>query len=362
MSLEEWQDWKKKLRKWALELGFIAVGFTTAQPIKGLNGLLQVRLEQGVSTPFESQIIQQRVDPKAVWQDCRGVVALGYELPLTVAPEKGEGILARSAIGEDYHRVINQKLKELAEIMAENHWPGAIRWQVDTGPLVERAFAVRAGLGWIGRNQQLIIPGYGSFVGLALLLLNHELPSDEMILDKCGSCRKCIQACPAQILGKEIFAAKRCYSYLTQSKEVLTPEERIGLGNRIFGCDTCQEACPHNQQRLQEEMQMVSAAGKKRGVDLVDTLNLTKGEFRERFLHTAAGWRGKGILQRNAFLALRNLQDPRLKSWLVDKERALPPILTPYLEEVMEDDVQRENLRSTNRPIRCNASSSCSRE
>ncbi|AFM40743.1 uncharacterized Fe-S protein [Desulfosporosinus acidiphilus SJ4] len=347
MSVNEWQDWKRKLREWAFDLGFAAVGFTTAEPVEGLDSLLEVRLDQGVSTPFESREIRERVDPRVVWPDCQGVVALAYPHPSTAVPNQGEGILARSAIGEDYHRVIQKKLHELSERMTGSHWPGALRWQVDTGPLVERAFAVRAGIGWIGRNQQLIIPGYGSFAGLALLLLDHELPSDELVQNHCGSCRKCIEACPAQILGKDIFAAKNCYSYITQSKEVLTPAERIGLGNRIFGCDTCQEVCPHNQKRVREELRELSIPGKKRGADLLGILNLTKGEFRERFLHTAAGWRGKGVLQRNAFLALRNMQDPRLNSWLAQREKSLPPILTPYLEEAVGEQEHKGSVKGT---------------
>lgn len=332
MGSDERWDWKEEISKWALDLGFVAIGFTTAKPIEGLDLLLQSRFEHGMSTPFESKEIRQRVDPKRVWQDCRGIAALAYPLPDTIGPDKAEGVLARSAIGVDYHRVINQKLNELTERMVTNGWSGDVRRQVDTGPLVERAFAVRAGLGWIGRNQQLIIPGYGSFVGLALLLLDCELPIDAAISNRCGSCEKCVQACPAQILGKELFAAKKCYSYLTQSKEVLTLDESIGLGTRIFGCDTCQEACPHNEQWIQRELRDLSSSRQKRGVDLLDTLNITKKEFNQRFQYTAAGWRGKGVLQRNAFLALRNAQDPRLESWLADRDKRMTPSsLTPYI-------------------------------
>ncbi|WP_407311158.1 tRNA epoxyqueuosine(34) reductase QueG [Desulfosporosinus sp. SB140] len=326
-------DWKKDITKWALDLGFVAIRFTTAEPIAGLEHFLQTRFEQGMSTPFEHKEIRQRVDPKTVWQDCRGMAVLAYPLPHTVAPDKGEGVLARSAVGEDYHRVINQRLKELNKRMVIHHWPGELRWQVDTGPLVERAFAVRAGLGWIGRNQQLIIPGYGSFVCLALLLLDREIPIDDTISNLCGNCQKCEQACPAQILGKEFFAARNCYSYLTQSKEVLTMAEGKGLGARIFGCDTCQEVCPHNQPWIQEELKDLSPASPKRGVDLLNTLSLTKGEFKNDFFPTAAGWRGKGILQRNAFLAMRHAQDARLNLWLTIREKSkIPSILTPYLE------------------------------
>jgi epoxyqueuosine reductase len=236
-------------------------------------------------------------------------------------------------VGEDYHHFMDQKIKRLVEIMATNGWSGTSRWQVDTGPLIERGFAIRAGIGWIGRNQHLIIPGCGSFVALALLLLDQEIePDHPLIPDQCGTCQRCVQACPAQILGKDPFAAKHCVSYLTQSKEVLTPEEGEQLGLRIFGCDTCQEACPHNQKRIEEEH--ASSSSLRRGVDLLETLNLSKGEFHRRFKATAAAWRGKGVVQRNAFLALRNGQDGRYEPWLVarKKDKSVPPIIYPYIE------------------------------
>jgi len=309
--------WKSNIIRWAGELGFVSIGFTSAEPIDGLTQLLQARIDLGAATPFENKEIRQRIAPQAVWPDCQTIVALACPLPYSSFPQEGEGVLARSAVGEDYHHLMAQKISRLVEIMAVNDWPGTSRRQVDSGPLVERAFARRAGIGWIGRNQNLIIPGYGSFVALALLLLDQELEPDQpSIPDHCGTCQRCVQACPAQILGKEPFAAKHCVSYLTQSKEVLTPEEGERLGLRIFGCDTCQEVCPHNNKRIEQETASSSPSSLRRGVDLKDTLNLTKGEFQRRFKATAAGWRGKGVLQRNASFALRNLQ-------------SVPPIITP---------------------------------
>ncbi len=339
MDAVEQMRWKSNMQKWSRELGFTGIGFTTAQPIESLAQLLQTRSTQGLATPFEVTEIELRINPKAGWQACQSVVALVYPLPYSAFPVEGEGILSRSAVGADYHDVLNQKINSLVEIMASNGWPGTTRRQVDTGPLVERAFAIRAGVGWIGRNQQLIVPGYGSFVALALLLLDQELEPDyPHIPEQCGTCERCVQACPAQVLGKDLFAAKHCVSYLTQSKEVLTPEEGKRLGLRIFGCDTCQEVCPHNQKRLEAEQTISSAlttSSLRRGVDLMETLSLTKGEFQRSFKTTSAGWRGKGVLQRNAFLALCNLQDGRSIRWLAERatDQSVPPIIKPYIGE-----------------------------
>jgi epoxyqueuosine reductase len=332
MNTNEQMQWKMNIIKWAYELGFVSIGFTSAEPIDGLAPLLHTRIAQGLETPFESKEIERRIDPKAGWPPCQTIAALAYPLPYSSSSRQGEGIIARSAVGEDYHRIVNKKINSLVEKMAGNGWQGSSRWQVDTGPLVERAFALRAGIGWIGRNQNLIIPACGSFVTLALLLLDQELvPDHSSITNQCGTCQICVQVCPAQILGKEPFAAKHCVSYLTQSKELLKPEEGEQLGLRIFGCDTCQEVCPYNQQRIQEEG--ASSFSLRRGVDLLDTLNLTKGEFQSRYESTAAGWRRKGILQRNAFLAMCNLPDERYKLWLEQKEnaRSIPKFVSPYI-------------------------------
>ncbi|WP_083842256.1 tRNA epoxyqueuosine(34) reductase QueG [Desulfosporosinus youngiae] len=347
MDIVEQTQWKMNIKRWARELGFVSVGFTAAEPIDSLASLLQTRIDQGLMTPFESKVIEQRIDPQAVWQDCRTVAALAFPLPLTVPPQEGEGVMARSAVGEDYHRVIVRKINQLIDRMVNHGWPGFPRFQVDTGPLVERAFALRAGIGWIGRNQHLIIPGYGSFAALALLLLDQEIRQDDpLIPGQCGTCQKCVQACPARIIGQEPFAAKKCVSYLTQSKEVLTSEERHRLGLRIFGCDTCQEVCPHNQKRLEEEAlaedpglcppaASTAPAPFCRGVNLYEILNLSKGEFIKRYKATAAGWRGKGVLQRNAFLALRNAQDARSEQWLAEREKdkSVPPVILPYIQD-----------------------------
>lgn len=275
------------------------------------------------------------------------MVVLAYPLPLTSQPQANEGVVAHSAVGEDYHRVLRSRLDKLLQKLSEAGWPSEqVHFQVDTGPLNERGFALRSGLGWAGRNQQLIIPRVGSFVALALVLLDQELPPDEPMENQCGTCQKCLQACPAQILGKQYFIATQCLSYLTQSKEGLTDEQTKSLGQRLFGCDTCQEVCPHNQSFLRrEEEGMAKAEGQShksnsdeterlsRGVDLYEVLTLTKAQFNERFRGTATGWRGKGILQRNAYRIMENLQDERRILWLNenrDKE-TLPLLLREEL-------------------------------
>lgn len=341
-------EWKEKIRHWAGDLGFIAIGFTEARRNQELEAYLQKRREKGLSTPFEPEDSRLRTDPQAVWQECQTVIVLAYPLPLSRPPQKKQGILARSAVGEDYHLLVSRKLELLGRKMMAKGWltfPPKI--QVDNGPLNERALAKEAGIGWLGRNKQLIVPAYGSFVALGLMLLDQSLPPDQSLPGQCGECRNCIRACPVQILGEKPFAAQDCLSYLTQSKQLLSTEQSAGLGGRLFGCDTCQEVCPHNEDRIRKENENLLPITEKfsfsetglfinnlqRGRDLLAVLDLSTREFNKSYRLTAAGWRGKGILQRNAYFALLRAGDSRLDKWLSERgdTNKLPPLLLPYV-------------------------------
>lgn len=328
--------WKDQIRDWAGNLGFIRMGFTGTEGVPELARALVQWEKQGFVTPFVSYSALERTEPQALWSACKTVAVVAYPLPVSRPSLAGEGKLARSAAGEDYHGLVKRQLERLTALMENAGWPGEIGpIQVDVGPLNERAFAARAGVGWIGRNHQLIVPGYGSFVALGLLLLDQVLPADAPVSPHCGECRRCETACPAQILGEFPFPGGRCLSYLTQSKEPLSSAQAQQLGTRIFGCDTCQEACPHNQRRLQWER--TARAEAAQGVDLMEILCLTRSGFQARFAATAAGWRGKGLLRRNALIALVNSRDGRLSPWLRSKEgkkaSGFSPLLRPYLPE-----------------------------
>lgn len=302
---------KKKIRQWAMELGFQAIGVASAVRNHELAAYLNDRAALGLTNPLEEKSLEPRVNPQAAWNECRSVFVLAYPLPLSAPPQRGQGILARSAVGPDYHSIVLSKLNGLQEKIGAAGWCSQPpRVQVDIGPLNERALAVKAGIGWIGKNQQLIIPRHGSFVSLALLLLDREFPPDVPLPDQCGECQACLQACPVRLLGQKYFDSKRCISYLTQKKGELSEEESRQLGLHIFGCDLCQEVCPHNRQRLQMESDAsFQDADFQRGVDLRFLQKISKEQFAEMFRPTAAGWRGRRILKRNAAIGLFNAEN-----------------------------------------------------
>jgi epoxyqueuosine reductase len=203
--------------------------------------------------------VAKRLDPAAAWPELRSalVVLLRYhshDEGAEPAADPSRGIIARYARGRDYHKVVKKKLLRLLdwlEAETARELPAA-RAYVDTGPVLERELARRAGLGWFGRNTMLIHPRGGSYVFIGALLLELELEADAAFeADRCGTCTACVDACPTGALlgrdadGAPVMDATRCISYLTIENRGAIPEElRPAIGNRVFGCDICQEVCP----------------------------------------------------------------------------------------------------------------------
>jgi len=204
--------------------------------------------------------IARRGDLKSTMESVRSVVVVAHEYyaedPREATADPGRAIVARYARGQDYHEVVTDKLLDLLGWL-EGEVEGGVtgRAYVDTGPILERDLAQRAGLGWFGRNTMLINPRRGSYFFIGVLLLDLELPKCEPFEeDRCGSCHACLEACPTRALlgrdgdGAPIIDARRCISYLTIELRGPIPHElRPAIGNRVFGCDICQEVCPWNE-------------------------------------------------------------------------------------------------------------------
>ncbi len=264
------------------------------------------------------------------------VVAAPYEGASTSRslPEQ-HGRIARYAKGRDYHRVIEKRLKQLEaflrKLCEEDHFPLRTLRTVDTSPLLERALAEMAGLGFFGKNTCLIQPKGGSFFFLATLCTNLELSYDEPITWDCGACTLCLQACPTQALvGPYELDARRCISYLTIELKTEVPQElRPLMGDWLFGCDICQEVCPYNRSRP-EGLDRLEAAGREtsqarpwpefspaigagEGLPLVQLLACrTQEGFLGRFAGTPLMRAKRAGLLRNAAIAAGNLKEPRL--------------------------------------------------
>jgi len=236
------------------------------------------------------------------------MVALNYYNPLTgAAAELG---LSRSAIGTDYHLVLGEMLEELGQRLQRME-PGLCYHKfVDTGPLMERELARRAGLGWLGKNTSLITLAFGSWVFLGGLVVNVALEEDRPLKKDCGSCTRCLEACPGQALVQPYqLNPYRCLSYLTQKKGFLTETERVRLGSRVYGCDACQEACPFNQKAAQVTRHRAFQLRWPEDLSLADLALMDDRAFRNLFGQSALAWRGKTNIKRNAIIALGNRGD-----------------------------------------------------
>ncbi len=218
------------------------------------------------------------------------------------------GWVARYARGRDYHRVMEKPLKRLARFLST--FGGEARAYVDYGPVMERAYAARAGVGFIGKNGCLIHETYGSWLFLGVIVTSLELPPDAPLSATCGDCRKCLAACPTGALQADrMVDSRRCLSYLTvESKEEISEEIRPLMQRWILGCDACQRVCPFNQSSAETDVADFLEERIPSHLSLSWLLSLDEDAFREHFSGTAAmrpGWQG---MRRNARAVLKNIK------------------------------------------------------
>lgn len=300
-------------------LGFHLVGVTSPDPPPHLDTYerwLEAGRHDGMAYLAEPRARQRRADPRLILPECRAILVLGVPYafpPGSAAAPSGpyQGRVAAYAWGADYHDVLPARLQALVGwLEAETGQTIPHRSYTDTGPVLERDLAQRAGLGWIGKNTCLIHPHLGSYFLLAEILLSIELEPDAPFdADRCGSCQRCRQACPTQcILPDRTLDARRCISYLTiENKGAIPPELRAQVGEWVFGCDVCQQVCPWNRRFASLEADPVLAA--RPGLtepDLIALLALTPAAFNRQFKDTPVQRaRRRGFL-RNAAVVLGN--------------------------------------------------------
>ena len=229
----------------ARALGFSALGVAPADAEQG--EVLHDWLRAGChgDMVWLERHLPTRQNPQLLLPGVRSIIMLTYEYPRQDA-RRAYGAVARYAQGEDYHKLLAGKLADLDETLM--FYGGRQRCFSDSGPVSERFFAARAGLGWIGRNGLLVRPRGGSFCFLSCILTTLELPVDSPMPPHCGRCHRCEQACPTGALARGRCDARRCLSYWTiEAKGEPPPEIRLAQGERLYGCDSCQEVCPWNR-------------------------------------------------------------------------------------------------------------------
>lgn len=307
---------KEKLKKLAESVGISQLGITTAEPLVHMRNRLQRRIAEGRVTPFEEIDPALRLSPEHILPGCRSIIVLvvPYMIKDSFMPaSEGEqrGLIARCARGIDYHNIVEQKAGQIvALIRSETGKAFNYRILSDRSPLLERELARSAGLGWIGENCTLVNSRYGSFTALGTILVNMEIEVDEPVDGSCRHCRLCQEACPTGALKEPyILDPRLCLSYLNQAAGIFPRDMRRFMENRIYGCDRCQEVCPHNQAVDYSPFSEFSFPLFPAEPLLIPLLTMTRKEFDQTIGLTSAGWRGKTILQRNAVIALGNSVD-----------------------------------------------------
>lgn len=325
------QTLKEEIIEYSKTIGIDAIGFTTAEPFEELRPKLEAYYAKGYASGFEESDIELRIDPRKSMASAESIIAIavGYPNKLPGAPKsiRGErrGMFARSSWGMDYHSLLRKRL-QLLEAFIKSRLPEAeCLSMVDTGVLSDRAVAERAGLGYAAKNGFILNRKFGTWTYLGELLTSIKLPPDAPVLDSCLDCTICIDRCPTgALVGNGQLNSQKCISFLTQTKGFLPDEYRSKIGNRLYGCDTCQQVCPKNRGINTTHDDIILEPLKLKPL-LEPLLTMSNKMFKNEYGHLAGSWRGKKPVQRNAIIALAHFKEesavPTLKEVAVKDER-----------------------------------------
>jgi epoxyqueuosine reductase len=338
---------KKKISERAKELGFDACRITTAEaPDSGRHFARWLAEKRHGEMGWLSRNAAKRLDPQEVMAGCKSLIVLAAAYPagLETNPESSArftGVVARYARFSDYHDVLAERLKVLTTFVNELGGPGTRSlWYVDTGPILERDLAQRAGLGFVGKHTNLISRELGNWFFISEILTTAELEPDAPEKNHCGSCTRCLVACPTQAITAPFqLDATKCISYLTiELKGSIPVEQRPAIGNRIYGCDDCLAVCPWNRFAQEGKIMRQHARAELGTPDLIELLSLTPEGFKRRFAGTPIlRTKRRGVL-RNACVALGNIGDvsalPALRKAAEDPEALIAEHATWAIGEI----------------------------
>ena len=312
---------KEAIKAEAERLGFVACGFARADATGEAGDDLMRWLDDGRHGTMEwmETRAHQRVAPMALWPDARSVIALGMSYapeadPLALADKASVGRISVYAQGGDYHKTVKKALKALARWLVAR--AGCeLKMFVDTAPVMEKPLSAAAGIGWQGKHTNLVSREHGSWLFLGIILTSLDIEPDEPARDTCGTCTRCLDACPTQAFdGARRIDARKCISYLTIEHDGPIPHQyRRAIGNRIYGCDDCLAVCPWNS------FADTAAANRAflpreelKAPSLGDLLALDDESFRAMFAGSPIKRIGVKRMIRNCLIAAGNSRDPKL--------------------------------------------------
>lgn len=305
-------DLARTIRREAARLGFCAVGFSAPVPPAEAVHRYRAMLDEHRHGEMHwmEEALAGREEPERLLAGIKTVISLALSYNHPLERPSGQARISRYALADDYHRVIKARIGELLEAIREIAGPGVEGLAaVDSSPLLERAWAQNAGFGRTGKNALLIIPSAGSFVFLGELLLTLEVRDERPALPNlCGACTNCQQSCPTgAITAPGTIDARRCISYLTvELKRDFTPEEAAMIGLNLYGCDHCQECCPHNARTSIPADPAFTPRPELLSIDPEEILAMNRSQFRRLFAGTPVIRTGLRRLKRNARAVLAN--------------------------------------------------------
>jgi epoxyqueuosine reductase len=340
---------KEQIRQRAMELGFDDCRFTSAgAPAAAKQFQNWVAEGKFGEMSWMEKNAAKRIEPQKVLPDAKTAICLAASYYIGSPEEKSStrGIVARYARFDDYHDILGERLKLLAQFVNELSG-GQTRslWYVDTGPILERDFAQRAGIGFVGKHTNLISRKFGNWIFLAEILTTLAVEPDAPEKNHCGKCSRCIAACPTEAITAPFqLDARRCISYLTIELKGPIPEEfRRAIGNRIYGCDDCLAVCPWNKFAREGRLMKSHAREDLEQPDLIELLSLDDKQFKARFAGSPVLRTKRRGLLRNACVALGNIGDESALPTLEKASQDSEPLIAEHARWAIEQIISRRN-------------------
>lgn len=346
-SIEQLDELAQNIKQWGLNLGFDAVGITDGD-LKEHNDHLNAWIEKGMhgDMDYMHKHGSKRTNPHQLVEGTQRVISVRMDYAPAdirqadkILEQDSTGYISRYALGRDYHKVLRARLKKLAEKVREEIGDYGYRVFTDSAPVMEKALAEKAGLGWIGKHSNLLDSKTGSWFFLGEIYVDLPLPIDIPATNHCGSCQKCIDVCPTQaIVGPYQVDARLCISYLTiELKGVIPTELRSKMGNRIYGCDDCQFVCPWNKFAQTSKEPDFTPREQLTDRTLLELFNWTETDFLKNTEGTAIRRIGYESWLRNIAVALGNAKaDNDIICALKQKSNSTSAVLNEHIDWALE--------------------------
>lgn len=324
---------KQNIINFCNSIGLDTLGFIKCRKFTEIKDFLIDRKAKGLQNEFEEDDIEKRINPFIYMEEGKTIISIAFPYLHDVEYcDNGFSVYTR---GMDYHKVVRSYLNKICEYIES--LGGKAEGFVDNNCLPERYIAYLAGVGFIGKNNLIITKKYGSFVFLGEIITDLEIESDEKRsfkdiekFEECGECTNCYKKCPSKAINPYRKNSNICLSYLTQKKELEDKHIKL-LDGRVFGCDSCQKPCPYNENISYSPIRELHPFDFMNSDNTEELSVIGNGKFKESYLQTSCGWRGKNVLKRNAVIRLSRDKD-------ISKIKTDSPYLKEYINRLLKNN------------------------